>query len=344
MFTAKDVKDCVTVRDRSQSLLSDPEDPDSDSEKKKVPGKARPREKRKPLQSLEDLRKAARYTENTALSQLRTVRRITHLELRIREPRGRAYVRRLKLHYAAREVDSLSDLSWPTHRRKWALAATVRLERGQTSARIPLPAPLVAANLLIEYDDFYPQRTTGPPQQRRTGSKTQPCLHCPRCGRAVTDAHGVCQHCGEVAFQCRQCRHINYERLDAFLCVECGYCAFGDLRIDCEATRRGMLSVLDRRRTCSGPSRGCATARTPALTRGELRRLPPECAKGESTSFVREDEHAVFSAWPRSSKTALDDTWCAVDVASFALMAHADARAGARREPRHSWRPTWVRC
>lgn len=24
----------------------------------------------------------------------------------------------------------------------------------------------------------------------------------------------------------QQCRHINYESLDAFLCVECGYCAY----------------------------------------------------------------------------------------------------------------------
>lgn len=29
------------------------------------------------------------------------------------------------------------------------------------------------------------------------------------------------------AFQCRKCRHINYDRLDAFLCVECGYCSSG---------------------------------------------------------------------------------------------------------------------
>ena len=206
-------------------------------------------------------------------------------------------MRRLKLHYAAREVDSLSDLSWPTHRRKWALAATVRLERGQTSARIPLPAPLVAANLLIEYADFYPQRTTGPPQQRRTGSKTQPCLHCPRCGRAVTDAHGVCQHCGEVAFQCRQCRHINYERLDAFLCVECGYCAFGDfsyrLRSDPAPDALSIRSEEDLQRAVArlrDRADACADARR------ELRRLLPECARrARALALSREDEHAVFS-------------------------------------------------
>lgn len=51
----------------------------------------------------------------------------------------------------------------------------------------------------------------------------------------VTNAHGVCGHCGEVAFQCRKCRHINYDRLDAFLCVECGYCASGSFSLEVNA-------------------------------------------------------------------------------------------------------------
>jgi hypothetical protein len=48
----------------------------------------------------------------------------------------------------------------------------------------------------------------------------------------VTNAHGVCGNCGEVAFQCRKCRHINYDRLDAFLCIECGYCASGSFSFE----------------------------------------------------------------------------------------------------------------
>lgn len=40
---------------------------------------------------------------------------------------------------------------------------------------------------------------------------------------------------GEVAFQCRKCRHINYDRLDAFLCVECGYCASGSFSFQLNA-------------------------------------------------------------------------------------------------------------
>jgi E3 ubiquitin-protein ligase UBR4 len=39
----------------------------------------------------------------------------------------------------------------------------------------------------------------------------------------VTNAHGVCGNCGEVAFQYRKCRDINYDRPDGFLCVEYAY-------------------------------------------------------------------------------------------------------------------------
>ncbi len=35
------------------------------------------------------------------------------------------------------------------------------------------------------------------------------------------------KHLVYQAYQCRKCRHINYDRLDAFLCVECGYCSSG---------------------------------------------------------------------------------------------------------------------
>lgn len=45
----------------------------------------------------------------------------------------------------------------------------------------------------------------------------------------------MCGNCGEVAFQCRKCRHINYDRLDAFLCVECGYCASGTFSLEVTA-------------------------------------------------------------------------------------------------------------
>lgn len=47
-----------------------------------------------------------------------------------------------------------------------------------------------------------------------------------RCSRPVFDKHGVCKNCKENAYQCRQCRNINYDQLDAFLCNACGHCRY----------------------------------------------------------------------------------------------------------------------
>ena len=56
-------------------------------------------------------------------------------------------------------------------------------------------------------------------------------LHCPRCARLVTDVkHGICTNCRENAYQCRYCRNINYEKLDAFICNECGYCRYAKIQ------------------------------------------------------------------------------------------------------------------
>ncbi|CAN0193113.1 unnamed protein product, partial [Ectocarpus fasciculatus] len=85
---------------------------------------------------------------------------------------------------------------------------------------------------MVEFADFHADPARGAEDPAAVGAGGRRghggggALHCPRCGRPVTDMHGVCRQCGEVAFQCCQCRHINYESLEAFLCVECGYCAY----------------------------------------------------------------------------------------------------------------------
>ncbi|KAH8065027.1 hypothetical protein JL722_1923 [Aureococcus anophagefferens] len=306
----------------------------------KAPVASAPRRHRRgpALQALEDVRKGARFTESCSIAQLRGVRRIHAIELRLREPRGR-YVRRLRVWYVAREVDSIGELAVPANWPKWSVAATARLTRGQTSVKIPLPAPLVAANLLFEYEDFYPQRTTpggGAPRggdrgrAGASGSRSGACLHCPRCGRAVTDAHGVCQHCGEVAFQCRQCRHINYERLDAFLCVECGYCAFGDFgyRLRSEAAP-DALAIASAEELEAARRRLQDRAEVCRDTRATLRRLLPECARLARCVAGRGDGPDDDDA----GLARCGGAWTAVDAASFALAA-TRGRSGRQRRAR----------
>jgi E3 ubiquitin-protein ligase UBR4 len=56
-------------------------------------------------------------------------------------------------------------------------------------------------------------------------------LLCPRCTKIVDDKHGNCPSCGDNAFQCTFCRNINYEKLDAFICNECGLSRYGKFDI-----------------------------------------------------------------------------------------------------------------
>ena len=143
----------------------------------------------------------------------------------VNEPRGR-YVKTIAVYSTPRRVDDPSILKSEDYADKWQLCGTLSLAPGATRATCTFTKPVVAANIKIEYTDFY---------ERSGGSKASDgtlLVHCPRCTRVVTNAHGVCGNCGEVAFQCRKCRHINYDRLDAFLCVECGYCASGSFGFD----------------------------------------------------------------------------------------------------------------
>eukprot|EP00939_MAST-03C_sp_MAST-3C-sp1_P001281 g1281.t1 len=90
---------------------------------------------------------------------------------------------------------------------------------------VPLPIPVLATHLWIQYSDF-----------DSSVVDFASTLACPRCGSTVDNKHGHCSSCNEVALQCRSCRNINYDKLDAFLCVQCGYCRFAALDVRLKAT------------------------------------------------------------------------------------------------------------
>jgi len=167
--------------------------------------------------TLESLKSAQRSTETTHIFLLKSRQRIRRLSVKIHEPHGR-FVKRIILSCHSGTVSSINDLQLPENHHKWERVGAINLTPGQISAELDLAVPIVTGCLLLEYEEFHPAAASG---------KVVNVIQCPQCGRQVTDAHGVCRHCGEVAFQCRHCRHINYERFDAFLCVECGYCAYG---------------------------------------------------------------------------------------------------------------------
>jgi len=128
----------------------------------------------------------------------------------------------------------------------WKRVKTMHVPPAQTELRFDFSIPIVASNFLIEYAAFHEQ-----------GVQAEK-LQCPRCSRTVTDKHGICKHCGDNAYQCRHCRNINYEKLDAFLCNECGFCKHARFdftlvvkpsyvveRISSEAERAKLVALID---------------------------------------------------------------------------------------------------
>lgn len=155
-------------------------------------------------------------TEFATYVQLKSRLALSEINLIVSDPRGR-FVKTIAIFFSPRTVAEVSDLKSAEYSHIWQRCGTLSLAKGSLRASCVLKSPVVAANLKFEYKDFY----------EKVGARTSNGLVCPRCTRIVNNSHGVCGSCGEVAFQCRKCRHINYDKLDAFFCVECGHCSSG---------------------------------------------------------------------------------------------------------------------
>ena len=100
----------------------------------------------------------------------------------------------------------------------WKRVQSVRLAPGEQLREITFTPPVPAANLCVEVAE------THDPDSKES-------LVCPRCSNRVPDRHGVCSHCGENAYQCRNCRYIPYENFNAFFCPQCGACRESQLDV-----------------------------------------------------------------------------------------------------------------
>jgi hypothetical protein len=101
---------------------------------------------------------------------------ISDFHLATNEPRGR-YVKTIHIYFSPRPVGDVSTLKSEDYVPKWQKCATINLSRGASRANATLAQPVVAANLKIEYAEFY---------ERPGGSKASDgsmLVHCPRCTR-----------------------------------------------------------------------------------------------------------------------------------------------------------------
>lgn len=164
---------------------------------------------------LESLKSETKFTDNRIIVKCSGSYTIQTVIMNVHDPRKSKSVKILNLYYNNRPVADLSELknNWSL----WKRAKSCHLAFSQTELKVEFPIPITACNFMIELDSFY---------ENLQALSLEP-LQCPRCSRPVTDKHGICNNCHENAYQCRQCRNINYENLDSFLCNECGYSKYG---------------------------------------------------------------------------------------------------------------------
>jgi hypothetical protein len=189
----------------------------------------------------------SKHTSTTQVVRLRRCAEVRQVSVAITLPgsRGSRLVKSIGVYYSAAEVADVGEITGNWSR--WTLACRLKVAPSATTAEFTLPIAVAVHNLLFEFNDFYD-----------TASSREK-LMCPRCNRAVTNKHGTCDSCRENAYQCRQCRNINYEHLDAFLCNECGFCKHAKFtfsidqrptivapRVESEDERVAALAVIDR--------------------------------------------------------------------------------------------------
>ncbi|XP_062193855.1 auxin transport protein BIG-like [Phragmites australis] len=164
---------------------------------------------------LESLKSETKFTDNRIIIKCTGSFTIQSVTMNVYDARKSKSVKVLNLYYNNRPVTDLSELknNWSL----WKRAKSCHLTFNQTELKVEFPIPITACNFMIELDSFY----------ENLQASSLESLQCPRCSRSVTDKHGICSNCHENAYQCRQCRNINYENLDSFLCNECGYSKYG---------------------------------------------------------------------------------------------------------------------
>ncbi|KAL3925337.1 MAG: hypothetical protein SGILL_000477 [Bacillariaceae sp.] len=155
---------------------------------------------------------------------------VSDVFINISDPRGR-YVKAIVVYHCPRPISSdISGLKSNEYASRWQKLATVTLSKGATRVSVSLPFPAVAANIRLEFSEFYSR----PGEGSRAPDGSVLAL-CPRCANPVNNAHGVCGRCGDAVLQCKKCRHINYEVNNGFLCSECGFCDFGKISLEVNA-------------------------------------------------------------------------------------------------------------
>lgn len=109
---------------------------------------------------------------------------ISEVLLAVSDARGR-FVKTVNVYYyySSRPATDASELKSNDYGSQWQKCATMTVPRGASRAHASISHPVVAANIKIEYSDFYERPGPGPGPGGSKSSDGSQVVHCPRCTR-----------------------------------------------------------------------------------------------------------------------------------------------------------------
>lgn len=165
------------------------------------------------LADLCDIKDYFKYTHDQIFVKLAQPYMIQMISLKLGIKKKFRVPRTVEIYVSSAEINTPADLI--SKNTPWNQVGLLNFSKGSTEASKELPLGLFATCLQFRFTQFW---------EDTSGSSV---LKCPACHAEIKDRRsGICPKCKENAYQCNECRSINYNHLDAFICCECGYSNF----------------------------------------------------------------------------------------------------------------------
>lgn len=166
--------------------------------------------------SISRVKEFMKYQPDIVLVKLKQALTIQSFSLEIPPGRStRRFPRVVKVFVSTADITEGSMLV--TDAPKWRHVADITFAKDTNSASVNLPLHTYATCIKYHITDVWED----------TSSMS---YHCPSCRSEIPDPRsGTCPRCGDNCYQCKNCRHIDYNALHSLICVECGASPLGQL-------------------------------------------------------------------------------------------------------------------
>ncbi|OHT12592.1 hypothetical protein TRFO_03612 [Tritrichomonas foetus] len=165
---------------------------------------------------LEEVKSDLKYTHDTIFVKLRNPLLVSSFSLSFNVKKRSRTPRTVRLFVSSAELNQANDLLGDLP--NWRHVSDLNFAKDSTKATVSLPLQLFATCFKFQFSEFWEDASDGF------------VLRCPQCHNEIPDRRsGLCPRCRENAYHCRECRHINYNHLDGFICCECGNSSYVSL-------------------------------------------------------------------------------------------------------------------